>query len=150
MKQALNHGLMLDKVHRIIEFNQKDWLKLYIDTNTELRPKTRNDFEKGFFELLNNSVFGKTAENVRNNRGIKFVTTDERRKKLVSRASYHRTECFSEKLLTTEMRKKEVKMDKPVYLGLSILNISKIAMYDTLLDTGNFIVHENRRHFCRH
>ena len=88
--------------------------------NTELRKKAKNEFEKDFFKLMNNAVFGKTMENVRKHRDIKLVTTDKRRNQLVSEPNYHRTKGFSEHLLAIEMRKTKVKMNKPTYLGLSI------------------------------
>ena len=94
LKQALNHGLVLKKIHRVIEFRQEAWLKPYIDMNTKLRTKAKNDFEKYFFKLMNNSVFGKTIDNVRNHRDIKLVTTSERRNKLVSEQNYHTTKFF--------------------------------------------------------
>ena len=89
LNQALNHGLKLKKVHRVIEFNQEAWLNKYIDMITELRKKASNDFEKDFFKLINNAVFGKTMENVRKHRDIKLVKTDHKRNKLVSEPNYH-------------------------------------------------------------
>ena len=87
--------------------------------NTKLRTEAKNDFEKGFFELMNNSVFGKTMKNVRKHRDIKLVTTDKRRNQLVLEPNYHTKNWFSEDLLI-EVKKIKVKMNKPVYLGLSI------------------------------
>ena len=97
--------------------------------NTELRKQAKNDFQKDFFKLMNNAVFGKTMENVRKHRDIKLVTTDKRRNQLVSEPNYHTTKSFSENLLAIEMKKTKVKMNKPVYLALSILEISKTLMY---------------------
>ena len=134
LKQALSHGLKFKKIHRIIEFNQEAWLKPYIDMNTELTKLVRNDFEKDLFKSMNNSVFGKTMENIRKHREIKLVTTDKKRSKLVSEPNYHTTNLISEILSITEMKKTKVKMNKPIYLGLSILEISKILMYEFWYD----------------
>ena len=98
--------------------------------NTKLRKEAKNDFEKDFFKLMNNSVFGKTMENVRNLRDIKLVTSNKRRKRLVSEPNYHSWKTFSDHLKAIEMKKKRVKMNKPLYLGISILDISKILMYE--------------------
>ena len=95
LKQALNHGLKLKKIHRVIEFNQKELLKLYINMNTELRKAAKNHFEKDLFKLMNNSVFGKTMENVTKHRDIKLVTTDKKRSKLVSEPNYHTINLIS-------------------------------------------------------
>ena len=134
LKQALNHGLKLTKVHRIIQFDQEAWLKPYIDMNTDLRKDAKNDFEKDFFKLMNNSVFGKTMENVRNHRDIKLVTSDKRRSILASEPNYHSSKCISKDLMIMEMKKVEVKMNKPIYLGQAILDISKTLMYEFWYD----------------
>ena len=89
LKQALNYGLKLTMVHRIIQFDQVDWLKPYIDMNTKLRKHAKNDFEKAFFKLMNNAVFGKTVENGRSHRDIKLLTSDKRRSILASEPNYH-------------------------------------------------------------
>ena len=132
--KSLNHGLKLKRVHRIIEFNQKAWLKPYIDMNTELRKLAKDDFEKDLFKLMNNAVFGKTMENIRKHRNITLVATDEKRNKLVSEPNYHTINYISEDLSIIEMNKTKVKMNKPIYLGLSILDISKILMYEFWYD----------------
>ena len=124
--------------------------------NTKLRKEAKNDFEKDFFKLVNNSVFGKTIENVRIHRQIKLVTTDEKRSKLVSEPRFHKTKCFYENLLAIEMKKTKVKINKPVYLGMSILDIRKALMYEfwydyikprygdrtelCYMDTDNFVI----------
>ena len=105
--------------------------------NTELRKKTQNEFEKNVFKLLNNFVFGKAMENVRNHRDIKLVTSDKRRKRLVSEPNYHSHNKFSNCLMAIEMKKTRVKMAKPLYLGMSILDVSKILTYDFCYDYIN-------------
>ena len=102
--------------------------------NTELRKKASNDFEKDFFKLMNNAVFGKTMENVRKHRDIKLVKTVHKRNKLVSEPHYHTVKLISENLSKIELKKVKVKMKKPIYLGLSILEISKIIMYEFWYD----------------
>ena len=97
LKQAFNHGLVLKRVHRVIEFNQNAWLKSHIDMNADIRKKAKNDFEKYFFKLMNNAVFGKTMENLRKHRDIKLVTTERRRNNLVSKPNYT-TKFFTENL----------------------------------------------------
>ena len=96
--------------------------------NTNYRTEAKNEFNKNFFKLMNNSLFGKTMENVRNHRDIKLVTSDKRRKRLVSEPNYHSHKNFSEYLMAIEMKKRRVKMIKPIYLGMSILDISKMIM----------------------
>ena len=137
LKPTLCHGLILRKFHKVIQFNQEAWLKEYTDMNTDLRKQAKNDFEKDFFKLMNNSVFGKTMDNVRKQRDIKLVATDNKRNELVSEPNYQSRKCFSENLVAIEMKKTKVKMNKPVYLGLPILEISKTLMYEFWYDYIN-------------
>ena len=116
LTQALNHGLILKKVHKVIKFNQEAWLKSYINMNTKLRTDGKNDFEKDFFKLMNNA--GKTMKNVRKQRDIKSVTTDKRRNRLASEPNYYTTNYFSESLMAIKMKKTKVKMNKPIYLRM--------------------------------
>ena len=141
----------------MIQINQKAWLKPYIDMNAELRKEAKNDFEKEIFKLMNNAVFGKTVENVRKHRDIKLVTTDKRRNQLASEPNYHTTKYFSENLMAAEIKKSKVKLYKPIYLGMSILDISKTLMYEfwydyikpkyqdraklCYMDTDSFVIH---------
>ena len=103
--------------------------------NTKLRKLAKNDFEKDFFKLMNNAVFGKAMENIRKHKDIELVTTDKKRSKLVSEPNYHTINYISEDLSITEMNKTKVKMNKPIYLGLLISEISKLLMYEFWYDT---------------
>ena len=98
--------------------------------NTKLRTEAKNDFEKNFFKLMNNAIFGKTIENVRKYWEIKLETIDKRRNQLVSEPNYHTTKYFSEDLLPIEIKKIKIKMNKLVYLGIPILDISKTLMFE--------------------
>ena len=126
LKQALNNGLKIKMINRVLKFNQRAWLKSYIDKNTEKRMNAKNDFEKDFYKLMNNASFGKTMGNVRKHKIIKLVNNDKKRNKLVSEPNYHTTKWSSENLLAIEMKKTSFKMNKPIYLGLAILSLSKI------------------------
>ena len=130
LDQALKHGLILEKVHRVIEFGQSAWLKLYIDFNTELRTKVKNDFEKDFFKLMHNAVLGKTMENIRKHKDIKLVTSKKAYLKNVMKPNFKSGVLFGENLMGCEIDKIKVVMNKPVYLGQAILDLSKIAMYE--------------------
>ena len=130
LNQALKHGLVLEKVHRVIEFDQSAWLKPYIDFNTDLRTKAKNDFEKDFFKLMNNSVFGKTMENIRNHKDIKLVTNEKSYCKMVMKPNFKNGIRFSKSLMGCEMGKTKIVMNKPVYLGQTILDLSKTVMYE--------------------
>ena len=133
--------------------------------NADLRKHAKNDFEKDFFKLMNNSVFGKTMENVRNHRDIKLVTTDKRRSILASEPNYHSSKRISKDLMIMEMKKVEVKMNKPIYLGQAILDISKTLMYEfwydyikpkygdkarlCYMDTDSFVMHIKTEDFYK-
>ena len=119
-RQESNHGLILKKVHRVIKFNQKAWLKPYIDMNTKTRQKPKNSFEKHFLKLMNSAFFRKAMENVRKHRNSKLVKTERRRNYLVSESNCYTTKFFTQNILTIEMRKTQILMNKSVYLVLSI------------------------------
>ena len=130
LDQALSHGLKLKKVHRVIEFRQSKWMKPYIMLNTRLRTAAKNEFEKDFFKLMNNSVFGKTMENIRNHKDMKLVTSDKKYLKYVMKPNFKDGHPFSKHLFAVEMGKTEIMMNKPVYLGQAILDLSKTLMYE--------------------
>ena len=130
LMQYLNLGMELKKIHRGIKFVESDFLKPYIDKNTNLRTQAKNNFEKDFFKLMNNSVFGKTMENIRNRVNVKLVDAGEQFKKLAAKPNYESRKIFNENLVSVHMKKTSLTMNKPVYLGMSILDLSKTLMFD--------------------
>ena len=130
LKQYLDLGLELTRIHRGIKFEESEWLKHYIDMNTKLRTKGNNDFEKGFFKLMNNSVFGKTMENIRKRVNIKLVNDREKAKKLTAKPNFKHLSIFCKELIAVHMKKTSLIFNKPVYLGMCILDLSKTIMYE--------------------
>ena len=123
-------GLKITKIHKGVKFYEEDFMKQYIELNTKLRTKGKNDFEKDFFKLMNNSIFGKTMENVTNRVDIQLVSREEKSVKLFSKTNFDKRTIFSEDLIAVHMHKKKVVLNKPIYLGMSILDLSKTLMYD--------------------
>ena len=127
LKQYLSLGLKLTHIHRGIKFKESQWLKKYIALNTGLTTVAKNKFEKDFFKLMNNSVFGKTMENIRNRVDIKLVNN---REKLSAKPNFNHCNIFNEDLVAIHMKKTKLVFNKPVYLGMCILDLSKTLMYD--------------------
>ena len=128
----LKLGMKLKKVHNVLAFDQKDWMEPYIRLNTELRKKTASDFEKNFFKLMNNSVFGKTMENLRNRTVVKLVRANDEVKlrKLISHPLFARATIFGESLAGIQMHKESIPINRPVYTGMCVLDLSKTLIYD--------------------
>ena len=128
--QCLDMGLKIKHIHKGIKFVQSNWMKPYIDKNTNLRSKDKNNFEKDFYKLMNNSVFGKTMENIRNRVNVKLVNTEEKLRKLVAKPNFKSCKIFNENLVSVHMKQTSLTMVKPVYLSMCILDLSKTIMYD--------------------
>ena len=126
----LSLGLKLKKIHRALEFTQSKWLEKYISFNTKMRSQAKNSFEKDFFKLMNNSVFGKTMENLRKRSNIKLVTDPQVMTKLASRPTYLSHKIFHENLVVVNIKPVKIRLDKPSYVGMCILDLSKTLMYD--------------------
>ena len=130
LKQYLSLGLKLTRIHGGIKFEESEWLKPYIDMNSKLRTKANNNFEKDFYKLMNNSLFGKTMENIRKRVDIKLVNDKENAKKLTAKPNFKHINIFCEELVAIHMKKTSLTMNKPVYLGMCILDLSKTIMYE--------------------
>ena len=165
LNQALKHGLILKKVHRVIKFEQRAFMKPYIMLNTMLRTRAKNEFEKDFFKLMNNSVFGKTMENIRNHKDMKLATNEQKYLKYVMKPNFKDSVKFSDHLIGVEMGKTEITVNKPVYLGQAILDLSKTLMYEfhydymvpkygskvklCYMDTDSFVYHIKTEDFYK-
>ena len=129
LKFYLNQGLKLRKIHNILQFDQKAWLKPYIDLNTKLRQEADNKFEEGFAKLMNNSFFGKTCEDVRKHQDVRIVKNDCKVKRFVAKPQYNNHVIYEENMAAIQLKKTVVHLNKPRYVGMSILDISKLLMY---------------------
>ena len=167
LAQALDHGLILECIHRSLEFKQSAWMKPCINFNTKLRSLVTNDFEKDFFKLMNNSVFSKTMENIRKHRDIKLINNEDKFRKTVMKPNFNSSVLFGKNLMGCEMGKVKVVMNKPVYLGQMILDLSKLVMYEfhydymrqkydsqnlklCYMDTDSLVYHIKTEDFYRH
>jgi len=128
----LKQGMRLKKVHWVLEFDQERWMEPYIRMNTEFRKEAKSDFKTNFYKLMNNSVFGKTMENLRNRVDVKIVRSWETNKirRLVASPSYASHEIFGNDMGGIHMYKTQLYVYKPIYTGMTILENSKILMYD--------------------
>ena len=129
LKFYMEHGIKVGKIHRVIEFKQSTWLQSYIKKNQDLRAVANNDFEKDFFKLMNNSVYGKTCENQKNRADIKLITNEKQRKRLCEKPHCDGFRIFGENLAGVKMKKVQIKIDKPFYAGFCVLELSKLHMY---------------------
>jgi hypothetical protein len=128
----LSLGMRVTKVHRVLQFAQSAWMESYIQMNTELRKQATSDFEKDLYKLMNNSVFGKTMENMRKRVDVHLVRADEKNKirKLIAKPTFSREKIFNNDLAAIHMYKSKLKLNRPSYVGMCILDLSKILMYD--------------------
>jgi hypothetical protein len=130
LKLYLSLGLKLSKTHRVLRFKQARWLKAYIDFNTVQRTAAQNDFEKDFFKLMNNSMFGKTMENLRNRRKVDLIAREDSFKKIAAQPTFKSYTIFHEHLVAVERAKTELVLNRPIYVGLCVLDLSKVLMYN--------------------
>ena len=136
LKFYIRHGMIVDKIHNLIPFRQNRWLEKYISFNTQKRNKAKNDFEKDFYKLLNNAFYGKTMENVRNRLKIKFIKKDDHKEiiKQQSKLTFNGIHKSYDNCDSYTFKQNEVLMDKPIYLGFTVLELSKLLMYETYYD----------------
>jgi hypothetical protein len=129
LKYYIEKGLVLKKIHRVIQYEQSDFLKKYIDLNTDLRKKSKNDFEKDLYKLMNNSVFGKTMENIRGRIDLELVNNEKRAKSITTSPLYNSFNIINQDLVSILSNRKETHFCKPIYIGQAILDLSKLHMF---------------------
>ena len=129
LKFYIENGLILKKVHKVLRFHQSPWLRKYIDLNTSLRQSSDNKFEANFAKLMNNSFFGKTAEDTRKYKNIKIAMTAKRARKLISKPTFEQSKIYEENLVAFQLKQEVVKLSKPRYIGLCVLELSKIQIF---------------------
>ena len=137
LKIYVRHGMVVEKILEIISFKQSRWLENYISFNTQKRNKAKNDFEKDFFKLFVNAAFGKFLENVRNRLELEVIKKDDN-KKIINRQSkltFNGIQKSYENNDSYTFKKNEAVMDKAIYVGFAILQLSKLHMYETYYDT---------------
>ena len=130
LQMYIDLGLKLKKIHRVLEFDQSPWLKQYIDFNTQKRSQAKNAFEKDFFKLMNNSVFGKTMENIRKRVDVRLITDGKKLLKMSSKPTFVCSKIFNEDLVAVHKIKEVLTLNRPAYVGMCILDLSKTLMYD--------------------
>ena len=134
LKQALAHGLKLEKIHRVLKFNQSSWLKCYVEFNNELRKQATNEFEKDLYKLFNNAMFGKTMENIRKRMDLRLVTDSQKLEKLIAKPTFLDRTIYGTNLAAVHMAKRKLLFNKPIFIGMSVLDISKTLMYSYQYD----------------
>ncbi|KAF0702093.1 Uncharacterized protein FWK35_00033771, partial [Aphis craccivora] len=139
LKLYIKLGLKIEKIHRVLEFSRSPWLKDYIDFNTNLRSKAKNEFKKEYFKLMNNSVYGRTMMNVRNHVDIKLCTRKQQVDRLIVKPNFDRRTIFTEKLEAIHMKKSEIKFKQPIYIGMCVLDLSKMVI-SLYTDTDSLII----------
>ncbi|KAL4127560.1 hypothetical protein QTP88_011727 [Uroleucon formosanum] len=130
LKLYINLGLKIEKIHRVLEFSQSPWLKSYIDFNTNLRSEAKNEFEKEYFKLMNNSVYGRTMMNVRKHVDIRLCSNGSAVEKLITKPNFDRRTIFTENLAAVHMKRTQISFKQPIYIGMCVLDLSKMLMYD--------------------
>ena len=129
LKLYLDLGMKLSKIHGVLQFKQEPWLKQYIDLNTQMPAQAKNGFEKDFFKLTNNSVFGKTMQNIRKHVKVELVTESQKMKKRVAKPTFKVAKQLNEHLVGVNMVREKLLLSKPVYTGFTLLDLFKVLMY---------------------